>query len=192
MKTPTEDLISDLIERTRKNLNKAQQLHEMDPEVLNFKKSPESWSALECLEHLNYYGDFYLPEIERRIRNSHTTANPVFKAGMLGNYFANMMLPGEQMKAMKTMKSANFNGSNLSKSTVEKFIEQQKKILKLLDAARKVSLNKTRTSISIIPVVKLKLGDTLRVVIYHNDRHLAQAQRAVDCFSRSHTVIASE
>ena len=64
MKTPTENLISDLIERTRKNLNQAQQLHEMDPEVLNFKSSPQSWSALECLEHLNYYGDYYLPEIE--------------------------------------------------------------------------------------------------------------------------------
>ena len=82
------------------------------------------------------------------------------------------------------MKSANFNGSSLSKRTVDKFIEQQKKMLKLLDAARKVSLNKTKTSISIIPVVKLKLGDTLRVVIYHNDRHLAQAQRSVVCFSR--------
>ena len=49
MKTTTENLISDLIERTRQNLNSAQQLHEMDSEILNYKTGADSWSALECL-----------------------------------------------------------------------------------------------------------------------------------------------
>jgi hypothetical protein len=180
MKTPTENLISDLLERTRQNLNRAEQLNTLDPEVLNYKTSPDSWSALECLAHLNFYGDFYLPEIDKRIKASRYPAEPVFKAGLLGNYFAKMMLPGEKMKPMKTLKSTNPNGSQLDKSTIEKFIQQQKKILQLLDNARKVSLNKTKASISIAPMLKLKIGDTFRVVIYHNDRHIAQAKRAVE------------
>lgn len=179
MKTPTENLISDLIERTRKNLNRAQQLHDMNIETLNHKSNPESWSALECLEHLNFYGDFYLPEIERRIKATRHSAEPDFEAGLLGNYFAKMMLPGEKMKPMKTLKSTNPNGSKLDRSTIEKFISQQKKMLDLLNDARKVSLNKTKASISIAPMLKLKLGDIFRVVIYHNERHIAQATRAV-------------
>ena len=83
------------------------------------------------------------------------------------------------MKPMKTLKSTNPNGSKLDKGTIKKFINQQKRTLKLLDAARKVSLNKTKASISIAPILKLKLGDTFRVVIYHNERHIAQALRAV-------------
>lgn len=179
MKTQTENLITDLIERTRKNLNSAEQLLDLDAELLNYKSTADSWSALECFEHLIFYGDFYLPEIEKRIKASRYPANPVFKAGILGNYFAKMMLPGEKMKPMKTLKSTNPNGSKLDKSTIEKFIQQQKKMLKLLDNARRVSLNKTTASISIAPLLKLKLGDTFRVVIYHNERHMVQASRAV-------------
>ncbi|GAB2760472.1 DinB family protein [Salinimicrobium soli] len=191
MKTASENLITDLIERTRQNLNRAQQLNNLSLEILNHKSSADNWSALECLEHLNFYGDFYLPEIENRIKTAHHSAEPNFKAGMLGDYFAKMMLPGESMKPMKTMKSANFNGGKLGKQTLEKFIEQQKKMLWLLDSARSVSLNRTKTSISIAPVIKLKLGDTFRVVIYHNERHLQQAQRAVT-FARSVTYAALE
>lgn len=179
MKTPAEKLISDLIERTRQNLNSAEQLHALDWEVLNYKSSPDSWSALECLEHLNFYGDFYLPEIDKRIKAARHSEEPVFKSGMLGNYFAKMMLPGEKMKPMKTMSVSNPNGSQLNKATIEKFIQQQKKMLKLLDSARRVSLNRTKASISIAPMLKLKLGDTFRVVIYHNERHIQQAWRAV-------------
>ena len=179
MKTPTENLITDLIERTRQNLNSAEQLHDLNPEVLNYKSSTDSWSALECFAHLNFYGDFYLPEIEKRIKASHYPAEPEYKSGLLGNYFAKMMLPGEKMKPMKTLKSTNPNGSKLEKDTIGKFILQQKKMLKLLDTARKVSLNRTKASISIAPMLKLKLGDTFRVVIYHNERHIVQAKKAV-------------
>lgn len=185
MKTPTEKLISDLIERTRQNLNHAQQLQDLSPQIINYKSTADSWSALECLEHLNFYGDFYLPEIDKRIKAARHPQDPVFKSGLLGNYFAKMMLPGEKMKPMKTMSVSNPNGSKLNTATIEKFLQQQKKMLKLLDAARRVSLNKTKTSISIAPMLKLKLGDTFRVVIYHNQRHIVQALRAVETAHQS-------
>jgi hypothetical protein len=49
--------------------------------------------------------------------------------------------------------------------------------LNLLEQGKKVDLTRTRTSISISSLIKLRLGDTLRVVIYHNQRHLAQVRR---------------
>ncbi|MEO9077333.1 MAG: DinB family protein, partial [Gelidibacter sp.] len=33
------------------------------------------------------------------------------------------------------------------------------------------------TAISISNLIKLKVGDTFRVVVYHNERHLVQANR---------------
>ena len=90
-----------------------------------------------------------------------------------------MMLPGEKVKKMKTFKSMNPSGSKLDKNVLTRFISQQKKILELLDRSRKVSLNKTKTSISISKFIKLKLGDTFRVVIYHNERHVEQARRVM-------------
>ncbi|MDT0645790.1 DinB family protein [Zunongwangia sp. F260] len=179
MKSSSEDLIADLSERTRDNLQKAEQLMMLPLEKLNHKENIGSWSALECLKHLNLYGDFYLPEIEKRINRSSHAAEDKFKSGRIGNYFAQMMLPGENMKKIKTFKNKNPAGSKLDKRTIEEFIVQQKKLLELLDSARNVSLNKTKTSISISSFLKLKLGDTFRVMIYHNERHVLQAQKSL-------------
>jgi hypothetical protein len=52
-------------------------------------------------------------------------------------------------------------------------------MLELLEAARTVDLTRTKTGISITNLIKLRLGDTLRVVVYHNWRHIEQAQRAI-------------
>lgn len=37
---------------------------------LNFRISAESWSIMECLEHFNRYGDFYIPEITHAISSA--------------------------------------------------------------------------------------------------------------------------
>lgn len=177
MKTSTDFLLADLIERTRQHLNTAEHYKTLSDEQLNWRPAPQKWSVLECLEHLNLYGNYYLPELDRRISKSKYTADQHFKSGMLGNYFAQSMLPKEKLNKMNTFKDKNPLGSNLDKCTVNRFIEQQKKMLVLLERARKVSLNRTKTSISIPLPVRLKLGDTFRFVIYHNQRHIAQANK---------------
>ena len=176
----SEKLIQDLIERTRININQAEKFSLLSTEKLNFRAQKESWSILECFEHLNLYGDFYIPEIKKRIENSKTQPKENFKSGLLGNYFAESMLPKEKLNKMKTFKDKNPIGSKLDKSTIKRFISQQEKILNLLDQSREIDLNKTKTAISISKLIKLKIGDTFRVVIYHNERHLVQANKMVD------------
>ena len=43
-----------------------------------------------------------------------------------------------------------------------------------------LDLNKIKTAISISKWIKLKLGDTFRVVVYHNERHIKQANKILD------------
>jgi len=173
-------LINDLVERTKGNLNRTQKFLELSLDELNFKSNPESWSILECIEHLNRYGDFYLPELENRIQNTSHKDKGTFKSNWLGNYFAKSVAPQEQLNKMKTFKSMNPAGSNLTKETLHKFVKQQQQTLTLLNKAREVSLTKTKTSISISKWIKLRLGDTFRVVIYHNQRHIQQAERVLN------------
>lgn len=176
MKIPAPQLIDDLINRTHKILNEAEELKQLPLESLQWRPGPEKWSVLECLEHLNRYGNFYLPEIENRLKTaSKQDSDYTFKSGWLGNYFANSMLPKEKLNTMNTFKSMNPIHSKLDKEVVNEFIIQQKQMLKVLDRCRSVNLNKVKTPISISTLIKLKLGDTLRVVIYHNQRHMVQA-----------------
>lgn len=180
MKIKAETLIADLAKRTRENLQAAEALKQLQARKLNWKRSPESWSALECLEHLNLYGDYYIPEITHRMEQAkHRKPDTWFKSGLIGNFFAEGMLPKENTRKMKTFKDKNPAGSKLEASTIDRFIAQQEQLLQLLEGAQQVSLTKTKTSISITSLLKLRLGDTFRVVIYHNQRHIVQAQKAV-------------
>lgn len=177
MTIASEKLIQDLIESTQININQAQKLHTLSIENLNWRAEKDSWSILECFEHLNLYGDFYIPEIKSRIENSKTVPEKNFKSGILGNYFAKSMLPKEKLNKMKTFKDKNPIDSTLYKTNIDRFISQQEEILNLLDQSRKIDLNKTKTSISISKLIKLKIGDTFRVVVYHNKRHIMQAEK---------------
>ena len=73
-------------------------------QFLTWKEKTDSWSILECLEHLNLYGDFYLPQMEKSIKNTTFKNENEFRSGLLGNYFAKTMLPEEKLNKMKTFK----------------------------------------------------------------------------------------
>lgn len=182
MKMSASQLLDELQILTREHKEYARNLLKESEEKLNSRISDDSWSVLECLEHLNRYGNFYIPEIGRRISASKTSPAPAFKAGMLGNYFANSMLPKEKLNTMKTLKSMNPINSKLDRNVVEEFIRQQQQLSDLLVKAATIDLNRVKTSISITKLIKLKLGDTFRFVIYHNQRHMKQAERVLKNF----------
>lgn len=176
----TNELIEDLKNRTAQNKADLIKLVSLSSEDLNKRAQPESWSALECIAHLNIYGEFYIPEIRKNIKNSKfRSSDPQFKSGWMGNYFVKMVGPLEGSKKMKTLSSTNTLGSDLDRSTLNIFSNQLEDLLQLLKDSNSVSLNKTKTGISIAPWIKIKLGDALRVVILHNQRHMEQALRAV-------------
>lgn len=181
----TQEIIDELTRLTHSNINDVQQFLALSEERLNKQPDGDSWSALACIEHLNRYGDFYIPEIKIRLEKSHTKPSKTFRPGMLGNYFAKSMLPKEKLTPMKTFPSMNPLHSLLDKRVLERFIQQQMEILALLEKARTADLTKIKTSISISKWIKLRLGDTLRVVIYHNLRHIIQAKKAITLISLS-------
>jgi len=175
----TEQFIQGLIEETRKVLNQSEKLNAKDLNYLTWKSNTESWSILECLEHLNLYGDYYLPEIRKAIRRSTAAPDTNVKPGWLGNYFAKSMLPKEKLNKMKTFKDKDPMNLHapLTKEIIAVFIGQQHELLELLNEAKGANLNRIRIKTSISPLLRLKLGDTFHFVINHIIRHMAQIER---------------
>lgn len=179
MVSTSKQLLQDLLELTRENINTVESFKKQPITSLNWKKAPESWSVLECIEHLNRYGDFYIPEITQKIENAKHNNTEVFKSNWLGKYFSKSVAYNESLNKMKTFKSMNPVNSKLNIQTLEKFIARQHQIIDLLNKAKLVSLDKTKTAISISKLIKLKLGDTFRVLIFHNERHIKQAEKVL-------------
>jgi hypothetical protein len=172
----SEQLIQSLIEQTRRIINQAEQLKTLDNPTLNWKEHETSWSILECLEHLNLYGDFYLPEIETKIKASASKSELEFRPGLLGNYFSQSMLPKERLNKMKTFKDKNPLNSSLDRTTIDRFLAQQMRLLQLLNESREVSLNKVKVPTTLTKLIQLKLGDAFPFVINHNIRHFKQIE----------------
>lgn len=173
----TQQLINTLVEQTQKLMDKAERLKNQELSSLNWRSNPSSWNILECYEHLNRYGDFYLPQIDSKIKQSNTKSEPFFKPGFLGNYFANSMLPQDKLNKMKTFKDKDPLHASVDKTVIDRFLQQQVILLDLLDQSRQVSLNKIKIGTSISNLIKLKLGDTFRFYINHMIRHSKQIDR---------------
>lgn len=170
----SEKLIQTLLEQTRQIINQVEKLKTCDLNTLTWRENEVSWSILECLEHLNLYGDFYLPQIEHSIKISKTKPEIEFKSGFLGNYFAQSMLPKEKLNKMKTFKDKNPLNSDLDRTVLDKCINQQIILLDLLNQSRNVSLNQVKIQTSITSLIRLKLGDTFQFFVNHIIRHLKQ------------------
>ncbi|GIZ09048.1 DinB family protein [Flavobacterium sp. UMI-01] len=177
LKMQTEKLIQQLIEQTEQLLTKAEKLKLYNLDHLSWRENENSWNILECLEHLNLYGDFYLPQIESKIKKTNSLPEQEFRKGLFGNYFAKSMLPKVKPNKMKTFKDKDPVHRKLHKSVIDRFINQQVKLLELLNLSKKVNLNKVKIETSISSLIKLKLGDTFQFYINHMIRHFIQIDR---------------
>ena len=176
MKIEQSILINELRELTHLAKEHALEFKTYSLEQLNYKSNDTDWSVLECIEHLCLYGKFYLPEIENRILKVDYVNNPSFKSGFLGNYFVNMIKASNSNK-IKATKQMDATGSELTLSTINQFLKQLEWLDSLLVKSEKVDLTKVKTSISLSKIIKLRLGDTLRFIVYHNERHILQATK---------------
>lgn len=182
MQFKRNELLAELKKDVQQAIAEAEGFKNLAEADLNLKQTRESWSILECLEHLNLYGDFYLVEIENQLLKANNAPSvAMFKSGILGNYFANSMQPkpnGNIDNKMKTFKDKNPANSALTITTIDRFIKQQRKMLMLLETAEKMDLAKIKTKTT-LPVLKFRLGDTFRFVIYHINRHMVQAKKVL-------------
>jgi len=64
-----------------------------------------------------------------------------------------------------------------SKQPLDTFIENQERFKTILISSKLADLTKIKIPISIARLIKLRLGDTLRFISYHNIRHIHQAER---------------
>jgi hypothetical protein len=143
---------------------------------------PGKWSVAQILEHLNSYGRIYLPQIDKAISSSQSKREAWFNSGYLGNYFTNMMKPKDVFDVknkMKAFKAHNPENKLNPGKVLDEFVEQQHKLLQLLEMAKQKSLNSIRIPLSVTKLIKLKLGDTFRFLIGHEQRHFVQARNAI-------------
>lgn len=162
-------------------ISRTKALQSMEADKLNTQPATGKWSAAQIIEHLNSYNRYYLPEMEKALQKQ-VPFNSVFKAGWFGNYFTNMMLPGKDGKIANRMNSPKDHRPPQqldAAKVIAEFIKGQEHLLSLLQKAGSTDMGKLRVPISLSRLIKLKLGDTFRFLIAHQQRHFIQLEDAL-------------
>ncbi|NDK56929.1 DinB family protein [Pontibacter fetidus] len=155
----------------------ANEFSALDLAALNYKPAPESWSILECLEHLNRYSRYYNAALAKAItHNADGNYVPSITYSWLGKKSLDMVRP-QNGKKHKTVKHMNPANSALGPATIEEFLKHQQDLLQLLQAAKNTNLNKKAIPVEFFKLLKMRIGETLEFVVTHQDRHVQQALR---------------
>jgi len=181
-KFKSEDLIKELKEDVQRLQAAADHLKNTEKSKLVFVENEGKWSVVQCLEHLNEFGRFYLPAIEKTITVKTGEKNAWFNSGFLGDYFTKSMKPKnvyDIKNKMKTMKRFTFPNSLNVDTVMKEYIDQKIKLQHLLDTANDRDLNSIRIPITLTKMIKLKLGDIFRFLIAHEQRHMIQARNTL-------------
>lgn len=177
-KVDKKQLLADLEMRVKQQLTTVKvKFQSEDQHILAKPAANGGWSIIQCLAHLNTYGDYYLPRIEKALTHFSGKSVETFTSAWLGTYFIKMMDPS---KSAKKYKAANLHlppAELDGQAVIATFIHQQESLLGYLQLATMVDLNAIKIPISISKLIRLKLGDVLQFMVVHAERHIQQANR---------------
>lgn len=178
----TESLFQELEKITKTSIDTVQkQLSKLSHSQLEWKPNSETWNLLEIFAHLNEYALYYHPAFSKKIDTTRfRDPKEQFISSPLGRSAWKSMKLGNAKNVKRKFKAPRLYNPTIVSSIVKPtaitdFIAQQNELLEILKKARTINIRKSKVGISISKIIRLRFGDALLFVIYHNERHVQQA-----------------
>lgn len=185
-KRNTEEMITELIDLCHR-LNKIvkNEFSPLTEEQLFWSPDKSSWSIAQCLAHLNAFHRFYVPVFVERVKNTRfQEPDEYFQSSPLGqSTFAKVKL-GKLKNVKRKLKSPKdynplINKNLKTDNLLKDFLKYQERLIETLEKSRSINIKKTKTSFTVRPIVKLRLGDAFLYIVYHCERHIEQARKVM-------------
>ena len=154
---------------------------QLTTQQLNWKPSASEWSVAQCLEHLLVSNEGFIPIIDKVQRGEYKRSLkerlPVLP-GVFGSLVLNAVKPEtkRKLKAGKDFQPAN---SEIPADIVSRFETQQKQISELMKATHELNLRQVIITSPVLSIVTYSLFDAYRIIVAHDQRHVAQAKRVM-------------
>jgi hypothetical protein len=178
----SRSLVDSLQADVRSLILQANQLRSLPAYLLRTQPGFQQWSPAQILEHLNIYARHYIKAMEEGLHLNQQPATTQFRPGWLGNYFTRLMMPkenGSVKNKMKAPKHAVPASQPDAAVQLAEFLQHQHHVLNLLEIAKSANLGSVRIPTTLHKLIRLKLGDTFRFFIAHEQRHFVQLHNAL-------------
>ena len=175
-----QGLITELLDRTELVKASSQLFFRLSDDQLHHRPGPGKWSIAEIYGHLNLTRDYYIRSILPRITLAPDYLPDRYVSGWLGDWVYDRVMPRADgtVFRLKTLKAYVAGGETLdAREVLESFQRKCDALDDILRHAATKNLQRIRVPFYFSRLVMLRLGDTLRIMVAHSERHLLQAQR---------------
>jgi hypothetical protein len=178
----TTQLLDEIRTLTNSNLAVIQKkIKYLNQTQVNWKPNETTWSINEIFAHLNEYAKFYHSTFIKRIEATRfKEPRENFISSPMGRSAWKAMKLGKANNVKRKFHAAKAYNPTMEKSLltghdVESFSSNQLQLLEIVELATKVNIRRIKVPIPISKIIRLRLGDALLYVGYHNERHMQQA-----------------
>jgi hypothetical protein len=145
-------------------------------------RSSPGWSIVECLQHLNLAERYYIRNLQHKVDTlgllQTQPADQTLESDWVGKTMLYIVDPQAKMKLpapgiIRPRRAADLDPA----AVLEQFNELQTLLHTLLDKAVYLDWNQEKVASLFGQWLKIRLGDTFRMLVAHTERHLNQAMR---------------
>lgn len=183
-KIGSEELLDNLIALTSELIQTAEnELSSLSQEQLFWNPNDKSWSIGQCLAHLNAFSRYYVPVFRERVKNTRfRTPAEIFMSSSLGSATYRNVKLGKLKNVKRKLKSPRdynplINNNLKTENALADFVKYMNELKVVLEKAKKVNIRRTKSNLSVTPIIKLRLGDAFMYIVYHAERHIEQCKR---------------
>lgn len=145
-----------------------------------WKPNAKSWSIDECFEHLAITGELYSSVVNTVLdsRKAASSSAP-YKPTWFGKLFLNLVKPDGRIKVKTLPVFQPTSPSAVGSDALNRYWTQHDHMGQYLRRADGVPLNGDKIPSPASSLVKLTLGEVLTLLVWHEKRHVRQAQRLI-------------
>lgn len=171
--------IATITERNVKTIR--EKFNSLSEEQRAWKPTESEWSVNQIFAHLNAYANFYHAAFKRRIEltrfrepKENYVSSPLGRSAWVSMKLGNA---NNVKRKFNTPKAYNpvFTPALVKGNDIDIFMDYQEDLKHIILKATAVNIRKVKVPIAISKIIRLRLGDALLFVAYHNERHVQQA-----------------
>jgi DinB superfamily len=146
---------------------------------LNWKRRVDEWSVAQCLEHLIKIDAAYFPQFRLIEQGAYA---PTWRdhAPWLARLFGSLILRAVQPASRRRFKSAKQvepSAGTIDGDIVARFAVHQQEVIEHMTATCRRDLDTVVVTSMVAPIAFYSVLDAFRILVAHERRHLAQAER---------------
>jgi len=157
-------------------------LAQLNAEQLNWKPNAESWSVGQCLEHL-IVADYAMFGAFDEVLSGRKRATRWERMPLLPGLFGKLLVKSVSPQAKQKLKAPlkiQPSTSAIDPQIVSRFVEHQRELVSRLTNLDNFFVEKIVMTSPLMKLITYSVLDACRLIVAHERRHLAQAQRVME------------